>query len=203
LHLIACALGGVKPRDEDTFEDVLAASNCGELVSWLRRRPFFHREGDRVLVHAGFHPQWSLKRAEKLAAKASARMARDESGEFADLCRRPRTAHWDPDLKGAARAAAAGAILVRIRTCRADGELCDGTGPPDDAEKGCKPWFKRWEPPGRVQVFFGHWSALGLYQSSSFVGLDSGCVWGHSLTAFRLEDDKVFSQPTVERFIQK
>ncbi len=202
LHLIACVLGGAKPRPEDTFEDVLAASNCRELIEWLRRRPFIYREGDRVLVHAGMHPAWSLKRAEKLATKASARLVRDDSGDFADLVRRPRTASWDPGLKGLERAAAAAAILVRIRTCRSDGELCEGTGSPDNADKGCKPWFKRWDAPGKVQVLFGHWSALGLYQSDHFVGLDTGCVWGKALTAIRLDDDKVFSQPTVERSIK-
>jgi bis(5'-nucleosyl)-tetraphosphatase (symmetrical) len=198
LHLIACAMGAAKPRDEDTFGDVLKASDGVELINWLRRQPFLHRQGDRVMVHAGFHSSWTLKRAEKLAAKASARLQADKTGEFADLCRRPKSAQWHPDAKGLERAARAGAILVRIRGCRSDGELCEDSGAPDDMGKGCKPWFKRWDPPGKTQVIFGHWSALGFYQTSSFLGLDTGCVWGHELTAVRLDDDKVFSQPAVE-----
>jgi bis(5'-nucleosyl)-tetraphosphatase (symmetrical) len=50
------------------------------------------------------------------------------------------------------------------------------------------PWF---DVPGRraagVHVVFGHWAALGLVRRDDITALDSGCVWGNSLTAVRLD----------------
>ena len=58
------------------------------------------------------------------------------------------------------------------------------------------PWY---DVPGRrsrdATIFFGHWSALGLHVRDDVVGLDSGCVWGRSLSAIRLEDRAVFEVP--------
>jgi bis(5'-nucleosyl)-tetraphosphatase (symmetrical) len=47
-----------------------------------------------------------------------------------------------------------------------------------------------------VRVVFGHWSALGLVQQPDVLGLDSGCVWGGSLTAVDLDRERPpFSVP--------
>ena len=37
-------------------------------------------------------------------------------------------------------------------------------------------------------MVFGHWSALGLVVRDDLLALDSGCIWGRSLTAARLTD---------------
>ena len=48
------------------------------------------------------------------------------------------------------------------------------------------PWF---EVPNRqtaeVMVAFGHWSTAGGLWRSNVVCLDTGCVWGRSLSALR------------------
>jgi bis(5'-nucleosyl)-tetraphosphatase (symmetrical) len=41
-------------------------------------------------------------------------------------------------------------------------------------------------------VIFGHWAALGLLLREDVACIDSGCVWGRSLSALRLEDRRVF-----------
>jgi bis(5'-nucleosyl)-tetraphosphatase (symmetrical) len=46
---------------------------------------------------------------------------------------------------------------------------------------------------------FGHWSSLGLVVRPNLIALDTGCVWGRQLTAVRLEDGKIFIQPSLER----
>jgi bis(5'-nucleosyl)-tetraphosphatase (symmetrical) len=38
-----------------------------------------------------------------------------------------------------------------------------------------------------MRVIFGHWSALGLVERPGVLGLDSGCVWGGSLTGVDLD----------------
>jgi len=62
------------------------------------------------------------------------------------------------------------------------------------------PWY---EAPNRQTVqdrlIFGHWSALGLRLDSNVLALDTGCLWGGSLTAVRLEDRALFQVPCEKR----
>ena len=61
------------------------------------------------------------------------------------------------------------------------------------------PWF---DVPGRRSadhtVVCGHWSALGLRLRPDLLSLDSGCVWGRSLTAVCLEDRHPYEVPCPE-----
>jgi bis(5'-nucleosyl)-tetraphosphatase (symmetrical) len=76
----------------------------------------------------------------------------------------------------------------------------DHDGPPEDAPKGYLPWF---EVPRRRNadhtVVFGHWAALGLCVGDNVFGLDSGCSWGRTLTALRLDDRTLFEEPLADR----
>lgn len=60
------------------------------------------------------------------------------------------------------------------------------------------PWF---EVPNRVsindRIVFGHWSTLGTGQYGNVFSLDSGAVWGETLTAVRI-DQQPYQWFTVE-----
>ena len=45
---------------------------------------------------------------------------------------------------------------------------------------------------GRI-VVCGHWAARGLVVKERLRALDSGCVWGGSLTAWIAEEDRIVS----------
>jgi bis(5'-nucleosyl)-tetraphosphatase (symmetrical) len=47
-------------------------------------------------------------------------------------------------------------------------------------------------------IVFGHWAALGLWFGEGVAALDTGCAWGRSLTALRIDDERVFQEPAVE-----
>ena len=51
-------------------------------------------------------------------------------------------------------------------------------------------------PRGRASagatVVCGHWSTLELMLAPNVLMLDSGCLWGGTLTAIRLEDRRVY-----------
>ena len=85
------------------------------------------------------------------------------------------------------------AFLVRVRTCRLDGRVePDFDGPPEAAPAGCKPWFALPDPAWATHtVVFGHWAAGGLQLGPHHAGLDTGCVWGRSLSAMRLDDRRI------------
>ena len=47
-------------------------------------------------------------------------------------------------------------------------------------------------------LVFGHWAALnGKCNELNVRALDTGCIWGDRLSAWRFEDDKFFSVKSV------
>ncbi|MGE0707341.1 MAG: symmetrical bis(5'-nucleosyl)-tetraphosphatase [Planctomycetota bacterium] len=194
LHLLGVAAGVREQRPGDTLDAVLAAPDREELIDWLRARPPLERDGGRLLVHAGLLPEWSLARAEELAAAAGRELAGPGWREFLARYYRRKERERDPVLAGLW-------AMTMIRVLDAEGrptrELSDYKGPPAGRPPGSEPWFA-WAPaawPG-VRVLFGHWAALGLHTQEGATGLDTGCVWGGALTAYRLEDGAVFQEPS-------
>jgi bis(5'-nucleosyl)-tetraphosphatase (symmetrical) len=203
LHLLMVAEGYGRRHEEDTLDDVLHAPDRDELVAWLRHRPLLHREDDYVLVHAGLLPQWEVGRARELAAEVEAALQSPRYPHFLAHMYGSEPAAWRDDLAGWDRLRVIVNAMTRLRFCTADGVMeLRAKGPVNKAPPGCLPWF---QVPGRRSrghtVIFGHWSALGFRQEDKLLALDTGCVWGGSLTAVRLEDRKVF-QARCPRLIE-
>jgi bis(5'-nucleosyl)-tetraphosphatase (symmetrical) len=200
LHLIGRWFGVAPRKRRDTLEPVLAAADCAQLCEWLRRRPMLHVEGEWLLVHAGLQPSWSVADAEREARAVEAELTAPSARDFLAVARREPEAgvRWHAQLAGFQRLQSALWVLSRVRTLRADGSLCLAyDGPPAGAPPGCRPWFDvpaRWT---EATALFGHWSALGLHVGANAIGLDTGAVWGRALTALRLDDRLVFSEPTA------
>ena len=192
LHLLAVAAGVRQPHRHDTLGDILAAPDRDALIDWVRTRALAHTEGGWLLVHAGVLPQWSAARTRELAAEVEAVLAGPQWREFVQVMYGNEPARWDDKLTGTDRLRAIVNALTRLRFCTPDGTMefatKEGVG---GAPPGHLPWF---EVPGRASagspIVFGHWSTLGLLERPDVVGLDTGCVWGGSLTAMRLADRK-------------
>lgn len=186
VHLLALAEGLAEHRARDTVQDVLDAPDRDELLAWLSARPLLHREGDRLLVHAGLLPAWAPRDAEKRARRVEERL-RDPEGRRLLL---PREA--PPGIDEEERTLRRDfQVFVRLRTLTREGEECDFAGSPDEAPAGCIPWFRM---PGRrstgIRIFCGHWAALGLHHENGVTALDSGCAWDGCLTALRLDEEQ-------------
>jgi len=200
LHLIGRALGVREARRDDTFDGVLEAHDGEALVSWLRARPFVHREDDWLMVHAGLLPSWSPGLAVEAAEDAAHGMQTEDAARLVARRDESRDVSWQPDLEPAVRRRLAVDAMTRMRVVRPDGSMeLEFSGPPQEAPPGTVPWF---EAPGRastaVDVVFGHWAALGSIVREGIYGLDSGCVWGGPLTCLRLDDRKPFQVENVE-----
>jgi bis(5'-nucleosyl)-tetraphosphatase (symmetrical) len=179
LHLLRRVAGVAGPKKRDTLDEVLAAPDRDELVDWLRRRPLVHVEDERVLVHAGLHPAWTVKKARKLAREFEEGLAGDD---------------WRGRLDGHVDTLS---YLLRVRCLDEDGVPSrDFDDHPRKAPRGLRPWFE-WPDPawGDHTVIFGHWAMLGLTIGVRHIGLDSACVWGGQLTAMRLDDSFVVQVP--------
>jgi bis(5'-nucleosyl)-tetraphosphatase (symmetrical) len=97
---------------------------------------------------------------------------------------------WHDELRGEERLRFIVNCLTRLRYLDADGRLMlRAKGSPKKMQgKSLVPWFEaanaRWRGP---RIVFGHWSTLGFYRDARVIALDTGCVWGGSLTALRLD----------------
>lgn len=187
LHFLA-EEAGVARKKAPQLEELLAAKDAPELADWLRHRPLLHREGEVVMVHAGLWPDWTAGDAAAWAARVEELIRKRKGGR-----RLLDPKNVPPELAEEGRALYA---FTALRTCSAEGEPCAFKGAPEVAPAGCLPWFA---VPGRksaaARIFFGHWAALGLHLGDGVAGLDSGCAWGESLTAYRLEDGRIVQEP--------
>jgi bis(5'-nucleosyl)-tetraphosphatase (symmetrical) len=199
LHLLARAAGVAEAKPRDTLDDILAAPDCDRLIDWLRARPILHVDGGHVLVHAGLHPKWTIDEARGLAGELEAQL-RGPGWRAVVKQLRGTPPRWDKKLGGGDRWRALAAYFFRARALRDDGRTDpDFDGPPADAPNHERPWFAVEQPAWATHtVVFGHWAALGLSIGPHHVGLDTGCVWGRSLTAMRLDDRSVFQVKAVE-----
>ena len=192
LHFLAIAFGGHPTRSSDTLDELLGARDCQELAHWLRRLPVLHKGSGVVMTHAGVPHIWSLKQARKRAREVEAVIA---GGQYQAFFRRMygnEPARWSKSLEGMARWRTIVNYLTRMRFVNAAGELDFAhKGPANDAPRDFKPWFE-FPPRVRRPVVFGHWASLEGVHHGHAIGVDTGCVWGRTLTALRLEDRKLF-----------
>ncbi len=198
LHLLAAAHGVRKPGKGDTLDAILQAPDRAAMLAWLCQqnlaisktvasKPYQHY----LMVHAGVLPQWSAEQTVALAAEVETVLRGPDLNDFLHQMYGNEPTAWRDDLTGAARLRVIVNALTRIRFCTPDGQMEFATKGlrAIDAPPGYVPWF---DAPNRqtadVTVAFGHWSTLGWLDRPDLLSLDSGCVWGGSLSALRLEE---------------
>jgi bis(5'-nucleosyl)-tetraphosphatase (symmetrical) len=196
-HLLAVAAGCAKTHRSDTLDAVLDASDREELLAWLRQQPLLHVHGEWAMVHAGLLPQWNIAKAQALAREVESALRGDDWRSFLAQLYGDTPASWSESLRGADRLRVIVNAMARMRFCTAEGRIELHTkGETAKAPPGFFPWF---DAPGRASrdhtLICGHWSAMGLNLRPDLLALDSGCVWGGSLSAVRLEDRKLFQVP--------
>jgi bis(5'-nucleosyl)-tetraphosphatase (symmetrical) len=201
LHLLAAALSpSERLKPKDTLGDIFTAPDRDELLAWLRQRPMLYHDSrlGYTMIHAGLPPQWDFAVAQSCARELEA--ALQDDGRCIELFAQmygdqPRL--WSDDLQGIGRLRFITNCLTRLRFCRSDGQLeLRYKGRIDQAPVDVVPWFRA---PGRrsreMKIVCGHWSALGYHNGDGVLSIDTGCVWGNSLCAVRLDQpaDPVFT----------
>ena len=77
--------------------------------------------------------------------------------------------------------------LTRLRTL----------GPNRESEEGT-PWYHVYH--GDKTVLFGHWPASEPRKGEKAIGLDTGCVYGHNLTAYIIETNEFVSVSALRAY---
>ena len=203
LHLLAAA-HGIRPANRlDTLQGILQAPDRAALLDWVRHQRLAMRETlkgqDILMVHAGVLPDWSAAQTMALAGEVEAALRGPAIAAFLGQMYGNVPAKWDQTLQGADRLRVVVNALTRLRFCTTEGVMefnsKEGAGTPPE---GYMPWFN---VPGRqtasMAVAFGHWSTLGWLGRSDVLSLDTGCVWGGSLSAL-----KIGATPAANELIQ-
>ncbi|NND65706.1 MAG: symmetrical bis(5'-nucleosyl)-tetraphosphatase [Gammaproteobacteria bacterium] len=206
VRLITTSLLGRKKANKilggkvDTLGPILDAPDRDQLVTWLRNQPLAHYDEplNTLMIHAGLPPQWNLKRTLSCADEVQKQLRGDKHLKFIKRLYVNRPTKWRKRLRGMKRSRFITNAFTRTRFCEENGTLNFlEKGAPGSQPKKLVPWFAH---PKRktqdVRIVFGHWASLGVHQSHNVIGLDSGCVWGGSLTAVRLNKSlKFYSVP--------
>ena len=200
LNLLAVARGIKKSKEKDNIDDVIHALESDDLIDWLRKQPLclFPNE-NTILTHAGIPCVWDAEQVAALAKEVEAVLADDDFDvldQFLTEMYGSEPDLWSNDLQGNSRLRCITNYLTRMRLTDKYGRLefsfKDGLDEP--MPKGFQPWF---EYPSLAvkthQIIFGHWAALqGKTITTQIQNVDGGCVWGHQLIAYRLEDQQLF-----------
>ena len=166
ISLLAVEFGLRELGPNDTFGDLLHASDAAEWIDWLRCRPLVvsgQLEDQRfAMVHAAADPDWSLEELVGIGKQVSERLSasREDAQEF--LARDPVV----DSLRDA---------LGRMTRCRS--VTLDGGWSSDEPELPEEAWHHAWAIRGHdYGLVYGHWARQGLHVDVGLRGLDTGCV---------------------------
>src|SRR5690606_8600531 len=140
-------------------------------------------------------PRWDLPQLLSRSAELEQGLRSLDVASFLKKLFGNRPRRFRASQRGSERARAITNVLTRMRFCTATGVLdFKAKGGLEDAPDGMRAWFAH---PARAlrdqRICFGHWASLqGRCPVPNVEALDTGCVWGQSLTALRLEDGQRF-----------
>ena len=143
-----------------------------------------------AMVHAGVYPGWTIAEAMSYAREVETVFQSDSYLEFLRHMYGNKPNAWSNNLQGWDRYRFITNCFTRMRYVTQDLKLdlkpkCDPTSAPENL----KPWFEHGlEKRASHGVIFGHWSTLGYRDDFGIYALDTGCLWGGTLTALALTD---------------
>tara|TARA_R110001583_G_scaffold11613_9_gene52251 strand:+ start:46314 stop:47126 length:813 start_codon:yes stop_codon:yes gene_type:complete len=198
LHLLATALSIHQAKEKDKIAPILTADDSDELLTWLRQQPLLleHPEHKFIMVHAGILPTWTIAQAKEFAKEVEQQLQGDNYKALLKNMYGNHPIQWQKSLSGIERMRYIINVFTRMRYCTLNGELefDNKLSPAETDSSVLKPWFEITPRDHNQPILFGHWAALlGQTNQQNLYALDTGCVWGNSLTMIRWQDKKLFS----------
>ena len=190
IALIA-AYWGLK-KSNPTIDPILRSSRAEELIMWLREQRFLHVDETLgyCMVHAGISPLFSLEEAKVWSERLSEKLRSKEAKQWLEGVMRSPLSRMIYGKTEQMDEMYAFSSFTRMRYCFGDKSLeLLQKGAPGSKKELTVPWF--FHPDRKridLKIIFGHWSTLGFHKNENVLGLDTGCIWGGSLSAARLDD---------------
>ena len=203
LHALA-VLSEVRPaKTKDNIGDILHSSDRDYWLNWLRQHPLFlaNAELQLIVAHAGIYPQWSIDEAASYAEEIHVQLRSNRFSQFLSHMYGNEPSSWHNDLAGTERWRFIVNAFTRMRYVQTGNLALELTEkrPPKKASNNLQPWFERW-PTTPWTLAFGHWASLqGKSPRADVLALDTGCVWGETLTLWDVEREKRIAVPGIAR----
>ncbi len=194
LHFLAVAFNTTPAGKHDTFDDILRAEDCEEIVQWLLQQPLIYSDpsGDYTMVHAGIPPMWDISEATGYAEEVQSTLKSSHAINYFKNMYGNKPNNWDDNFSGYGRLRVITNYFTRMRFCTADGVLDFKNKEAEHPNSEFAPWYSF--PDRRTRqdkIIFGHWANLqGETNTENVFALDTGCVWGRSLTLYNLDKQK-------------
>ena len=189
IYALVVVFGGGSMDTTDTLQDLFKSEDCEELCDWMRKLPLLHKDWNHLLVHAGIPHIWTELQALNRAAEVENALRGGEHQELFKNLFSSETDCWRTNLSDLERYRVILNYFTRMRYIGVRGNLdFKNKGALSKNPTGLQAWF---EYPTQVtcDVIFGHWASLnGVTNQPQFHLLDTGCVWGRTLTAMKLAD---------------
>ena len=207
LHLVAIAEGLSKQKKIDTLDAILTSPDKQKMLAWIRLQPLMHhdKELNFSMMHAGLHPQWEIHQASELASEVTQILSSDDYLSFLKSMYGNKPTAWDENLTGNDRLRFIVNCFTRMRYLNDKNKLnFSEKGAPGSQGDHLFPWFTIDDRKSKHnKIIFGHWSTVHLGNIRDFTPynvypIDTGCLWDGELTAMRLEDEKLFSVPSLQ-----
>jgi bis(5'-nucleosyl)-tetraphosphatase (symmetrical) len=202
LHLLAVVNNIRKAKKSDKLAPLLSAPDLPELVDWLRHFPLAQKVANNtVIVHAGLYPMWSTHKLLALSDEVSDVLKRPQYATFLTEMYGNKPDKWSEELTGSERLRFIVNACTRMRFVHKNSALdFDNKAHPSaimhSTSSTLRPWFEHENSHlgHNEKVVFGHWAALsGQTNNPQFIGLDTGYVWGQSMTMLELGRNEVIS----------
>lgn len=198
LHLLAIYANIRKAKSNDNLDTLLNSPSLETHINWLRTKPLaLMADSNTLVTHAGLYPKWSISKALKASAEVSQRLQANDWTDFLANMYGNQPNIWDKHLVGADRTRFIVNALTRMRFIENQNQLnfnCKMA--PELAPANLAPWFAVNNDKLQTQqkVVFGHWASLnGKTANKQFIALDTGYIWGQSMTLLNLSTSKIYS----------
>jgi bis(5'-nucleosyl)-tetraphosphatase (symmetrical) len=192
LYTLALGYKAVQYDGKHTLQKLFEADDLLELLEWLRSQSIFYQNEALkfVVSHAGIAPQWSIAQAKHYAGELEAVLHGPDFLSYLEHIEGFEPASWSDSLKGFDRLRYITNAFTRMRYCDAKGGLEFNTKDSKSLEiPGYKAWYAWPRNDTPYHLCFGHWASLeGECPAQNIHALDTGCVYGGPLTAWRAED---------------
>lgn len=186
-----------------SLKAILKAPDREELIHWLESQPMIQvdKKYKICMTHAGLPPKWKVSEAQAYSLEIEQQLQGNNTTEWLSHVYGDKPKKWKKSLEGYDRHRYILNAFTRMRFLNLKGALNfkQKKSPfsnqyKKEFEGKLIPWF---EYPKRksknYRILFGHWASLGFYQANNVIGLDTGCVWGASLSAINMDiiSDKI------------
>ncbi|WP_115719945.1 symmetrical bis(5'-nucleosyl)-tetraphosphatase [Gallaecimonas mangrovi] len=201
LNLLAILCGHRKAKKSDKLDAILDAGDQDAISGYLRRQPLalWFEEQKLLVSHAGLPPEWQKEQVLAASSLVSQGLQNEGWQQLLLDMYGDEPSQWSPELTGTPLLRYIINSLTRMRFCRPDGSLelkCKAC-PADGISQGFIPWYQ-FHGPLPFTVAFGHWAALeGELTRSDIKALDTGCVWGNTLTLWCADNNFFYQQPAI------